>query len=222
MHERTKRPRGLANELVTALDAGQLEVHYQPIVRLGDTRPTAVEALVRWAHPTRGLLPPAEFVPIAEALGLMERLGAWVLHRACIDMAAFAPDLDLCVNVSDTQIVGLGLVATVLDTLVETGFRADRLVLEVCERTVVPDLVLVLDHLKAGFNVGKIIRSANVFGIREVHLVGIPPFDPGPTKGALRHTRTRRFATFSEFTDAEKCSPKSLPSERSNVVCPGK
>jgi tRNA G18 (ribose-2'-O)-methylase SpoU len=59
-------------------------------------------------------------------------------------------------------------------------------------------LVLVLDHLKAGFNVGKIIRTANVFGVREVHLIGIPPFDPGPTKGALRHTRTRSFATFAE------------------------
>src|SRR3954468_11946281 len=59
-------------------------------------------------------------------------------------------------------------------------------------------IVLVLDRLKAGFNVGKIIRSANALGAREVHLVGIPPFDPGPTKGALRHTRTVSFASFAE------------------------
>jgi tRNA G18 (ribose-2'-O)-methylase SpoU len=59
-------------------------------------------------------------------------------------------------------------------------------------------LVLVLDHLKAGFNVGKIIRTANAFGAREVHLIGIGVFDPGPTKGALRHTLTRPFKTFAD------------------------
>jgi len=143
MRERTNTARTLANELPRALAAGELQVHYQPIVRLGDSRPTAVEAFVRWAHPTKGLLPPAEFVPIAERAGLMEQLGAWVLQRACHDMAVHAPNLDLCVNISDAQIVGSGLVATVLDALVESGFRADHLVLELCERTVVPDLVLL-------------------------------------------------------------------------------
>lgn len=63
-------------------------------------------------------------------------------------------------------------------------------------------LVLILDHLKAGYNVGKILRSANAFGCREVHLVGIPMFDPNPAKGALKHTRTRSFATFAQSYDA--------------------
>jgi len=63
-------------------------------------------------------------------------------------------------------------------------------------------LVLVLDHLKPGFNVGKILRSANAFGCREVHLVGVRAFDPTPSKGSLRHTRTRSFDTFAEsFTE---------------------
>ena len=143
MRERTNTARRLASELPQALEAGELEVHYQPIVRLGDSRPTGVEALVRWAHPTMGLLAPAEFVPIAERAGLMEQLGSWVLRQACQDMAAHAPELDLCVNISDTQILGPGLLANVLDALVDSGLRADRLVLEVCERTVVPDLVLL-------------------------------------------------------------------------------
>src|SRR3954462_8377052 len=143
MHERTKRSRGLAGELSRALDADEFEVHYQPIVRLGDTRPTAVEALVRWMHPKRGLLMPVEFVPIAEAIGLMEPLGAWVLRQACADLAAHAPDLDLFVHVSGAQMLGPGLVAPVRETRVDTGCTADRLVLEVCERTVVPDLVLL-------------------------------------------------------------------------------
>ena len=143
MPERTNTAGMLATELPRALEEGELEVHYQPIVRLGDSRPTAVEALVRWAHPAKGLLPPAEFVPIAERAGLMEQMGAWVLQRACHDMAVHAPNMDLCVNISDAQILGPGLVATVFDALVDSGFQADRLVLELCERTVVPDLVLL-------------------------------------------------------------------------------
>ena len=134
---------GLAVDIARALDAGEFQVHYQPIVRLDDGRPTGVEALVRWAHPTRGMLNPLEFVPFAEATGLMTELGNWVLRRACADMVEFAPDLNLCVNLSATQLLGPGLVAAVLDALVETGFRANRLVLEVCERTVVPDLTLL-------------------------------------------------------------------------------
>ena len=131
---------GLAVDIARALDAGEFEIHYQPIVQLGDCRPSAVEALVRWAHPARGLLAPLEFVPFAEATGLMTELGHWILRRACADMVEFAPGLNLNVNVSATQLLGPGLISTVLDTLVETGLRADRLVLEVCERTVVPDL----------------------------------------------------------------------------------
>src|SRR5438094_8498033 len=101
MHERTKRPRGLANELVTALDAGQLEVHYQPIVRLGDTRPTAVEALVRWAHPTRGLLPPAEFLPLAEQTRLIRPLTRWVVERALQDWRRWRDEgLEVAVGVN--------------------------------------------------------------------------------------------------------------------------
>src|SRR3954447_23166522 len=115
---------GLAVDLARAIDGHEFEVHYQPIVRLQDGTLTAVEALVRWAHPARGLLPPAEFVPFAEATGLLPDIGAWVLRRACADMVAHAPELDLCVNVSAAQLVVPGLVAAVLDALVETGFRA--------------------------------------------------------------------------------------------------
>src|SRR3954462_3426786 len=140
---------GLAVDMTRALDAGEFQVHYQPIVRLSDGRPTAVEALVRWAHPTKGLLSPLDFVPFAEATGLMNELGSWVLRRACADMMELAPDLDLCVNVSDTQLVGPGLVTAVLDALVDTGFRADQLVLEVCERTVVPDMIPLARALTA-------------------------------------------------------------------------
>src|SRR3954469_22080531 len=124
---------GLAVDIARAIDATEFEVHYQPVVQLSNSCPIAVEALVRWAHPTRGLLVPAQFVPFAEATGLMTELGSWVLYQACTDMATYAPELDLCVNVSDTQLVGPGLVAAVLDALVETGFRADRLILEICE-----------------------------------------------------------------------------------------
>jgi EAL domain-containing protein (putative c-di-GMP-specific phosphodiesterase class I) len=150
MENRTKAGGlGLAVDMTRALDAGEFQVHYQPIVRLTDCRPTAVEALVRWAHPRRGMLAPLEFVPFAEATGLITELGGWVLRQACSDMVALASDLDLCVNISDTQLLGPGLVKAVLDALVTTGFPADRLIIEVCERTVVPDLVPLARSLTA-------------------------------------------------------------------------
>src|SRR3954468_20102614 len=90
---------GLAVDIARAIDANEFEVHYQPVVQLNSSCPIAVEALVRWAHPTRGLLGPAQFVPFAEATGLMTELGSWVLRQACADMSDHGIDLDLCVNV---------------------------------------------------------------------------------------------------------------------------
>ena len=139
-----------------ALDAGEFEVHYQPIVRLADRRPAAVEALIRWRHPTRGLLAPSIFLPFAETTGLMTEIGTWVLQRACADMMESDARFDLCVNVSDTQLIGSGLVEAVLSALTETGFPAQRLVLEVCERTVVPDLL----------RLGRALTALRTLGVR--------------------------------------------------------
>jgi diguanylate cyclase (GGDEF)-like protein len=134
----------LAAEFPGALEGGQLVVHYQPIVRLADGRPHAVEALVRWAHPRRGLLLPGQFIPSAEETGLVVPLGRHVLATACAEAATWTeltpkPPL-LSVNLAARQARDPRLVADVLAILDQTDLPPDRLQLEVTETTVLsPD-----------------------------------------------------------------------------------
>ena len=83
MRFNAERRHGLTIELRQALAAGEFELHYQPVLSLGDDRISGLEALVRWRHPERGLLAPDEFIPVAEETGLIAELGAWVLREAC-------------------------------------------------------------------------------------------------------------------------------------------
>ncbi|MGY1670629.1 putative bifunctional diguanylate cyclase/phosphodiesterase [Geodermatophilus sp. SYSU D00710] len=126
----------LAAELRTALAEDQLEVRYQPIVATADGRCTAVEALVRWRHPTRGLLPPAAFLAVAEARGLIVPVGAQVLARACADVADWhdgGSPVAVHVNASAAQLSAPGLVGDVTRDLAAHGLAPDRLVVEVTE-----------------------------------------------------------------------------------------
>ena len=110
-----------------ALDQNELRVHYQPIFSLRDLRPVGVEALVRWQHPTRGLLPPSEFIDVAEDSGLIVPLGAWVLAESCRQIREWNLDLPedrqlgLSVNLSARQLSEPGLVETVRSTLQQQG-----------------------------------------------------------------------------------------------------
>ena len=127
-------------ELAAAADAGQLVVHYQPILSVLDGRCTAVEALVRWQHPSRGLLPPNEFVGTAERTGAIIGIGAAVLRQACIDATHWPDDhgvpLRMHVNVSAAQLTDPAFVDTVRGCLTEFAFAPQQLVLEVTETMV--------------------------------------------------------------------------------------
>jgi len=126
----------LREHLRGALERGELSVHYQPIVGLGDGRPTAVEALLRWTHPELGSVSPARFIPVAEESGMIVGLGAWVLERACRDLAALkapAPDVRVSVNVSAVQLREPGFPAQVAAILERTGAAAGDVVLELTE-----------------------------------------------------------------------------------------
>src|SRR6202030_2080093 len=103
MDARVKARRKLEVDLRQALADEAHEVHYQPCVSLGDNRITSCEALVRWRHPERGMISPAEFIPIAEETGLINQLGEWVLATACAAATTWPDDIRLAVNVSPVQ-----------------------------------------------------------------------------------------------------------------------
>jgi diguanylate cyclase (GGDEF)-like protein len=156
MAEAARRRAGLAQDLADAAVAGQLEVHYQPIVRLADGRTTGFEALVRWNHPERGLIPPFEFIPLAEETGAITGIGRWVLGAALRQGAAWSAQtgapLRMAVNVSPRQFQDGDVVRDVVTALEDTGFPAAQLTLEVTEGVLVRDadsVVAQLERLRA-------------------------------------------------------------------------
>ena len=149
MRERAARRADIESDLRQALVDDQLFVVYQPVVGLGPDGATdhaaGVEALVRWQHPTRGVVPPFEFIPVAEESGLIGAVGDFVLRRACADFAAWqgalgerAPRL-LAVNLSRAQLTEPGWADVVRDVLRENGMRPDQLQLEVTESLAAQD-----------------------------------------------------------------------------------
>jgi diguanylate cyclase (GGDEF)-like protein len=124
----------LENDLRAAIECDELAIAYQPIVNNSGEVVVGVEALCRWTHPTRGEIPPSEFIPIAENSGLIIELGEWVLRHACIDAKAWR-DVTVSVNVSPLQFRRADFVDVVERILADTGFDPIRLELEVTEST---------------------------------------------------------------------------------------
>ena len=126
-------------QLERAIENEELVLHYQPIVDLDLGRNAGFEALVRWQHPTRGLLGPGEFIPLAEETGLIVPLGRWVLREACKQATVWAGAPYLSVNVAGPQLEQEGFVEEVASALHDSGFVSSRLVLEVTESCLVGD-----------------------------------------------------------------------------------
>jgi diguanylate cyclase (GGDEF)-like protein len=140
MHQGTLERLDVEQALKVAISGGELVLHYQPIEHLETGRIIGAEALVRWQHPTRGLLGPMEFVPIAESSGLIVRLGEWVLRTACEQASRWPNDIEIAVNLSPRQLES-DLPQMVRDVLACSGLRSERLTLEVTEATVMADSV---------------------------------------------------------------------------------
>jgi diguanylate cyclase (GGDEF)-like protein len=152
MHVAVVERMELEGALAKALREAELVLHYQPVLDLASRRLTGVEALVRWQHPTRGLLLPSEFVPVAEDSRLMAPLGRWVLETACEQTRAWRerhPELELmlCANLSSAQFNDSALVEQVRDALAGTGLRADRLVLELTETALMREPEMVAEYM---------------------------------------------------------------------------
>ncbi len=129
----------MEDDLRLALKSDQLHVAYQPVVSTDTARIVGFEALVRWDHPTRGAVSPAEFIPVAEECGMIEAIGEWVLRSATRDAAAWGPDLRLAVNVSPIQFANPALPALIASALAASGVAAGRLELEITESVFLTD-----------------------------------------------------------------------------------
>jgi diguanylate cyclase (GGDEF)-like protein/PAS domain S-box-containing protein len=133
MHQRAMAALRLENELRRALERGELRVHYQPIVELASGRAVGVEALVRWEHRERGLVPPGEFISLAEETGLVVPLGRWVLDEACRAMSVLPEGLTMSVNLSGRQLLQPEFGEQLASVLARCGLPPSRLRLELTE-----------------------------------------------------------------------------------------
>ena len=130
----------LENEIRRGVGCGEFELYYQPKAQVADGTIVGAEALVRWRHPERGLLPPLDFIPLAEESGLIASLGNWVIERACAQNKAWhdagLPDLRVAVNISAAQFRDKALLDTIRNALRDTGLPAECLELEISESIV--------------------------------------------------------------------------------------
>jgi diguanylate cyclase (GGDEF)-like protein len=151
MEEAAQERRALELDLREALTSEQFLLYFQPLIDLRNGRVTTCEALLRWDHPRRGMVPPSVFIPIAEETGLIVPLGEWALQRACIEAAKWPKSVKVAVNLSPVQFRDRGLALQVVSALAKSGLPAQRLELEVTERLLLEDsdrTLTVMEQLK--------------------------------------------------------------------------
>jgi diguanylate cyclase (GGDEF)-like protein len=165
-------------ELRDAIERGEFELHYQPVVDAKTRTLCGVEALVRWRHPAKGMIAPDQFVPLAESTGLIGPLGEWILQRACTDAASWPAHVKLAINISAIQFKKGNLFQVLLRTLVETGFAPDRLELEITETSLLENQEAHLTTIRQIKNLG-ISMALDDFGTgySSVNYLANFPFD---------------------------------------------
>ncbi|MGH2828084.1 MAG: putative bifunctional diguanylate cyclase/phosphodiesterase [Actinomycetota bacterium] len=194
----------LKNELLSAIADDEFRLHYQPIMDLTTGSRVAVEALVRWEHPLRGMVGPGDFIPLAEETGAIVAIGSWVLDTACAQVAAWrrrpdSSELRLCVNVSPIQLGDPSLVADVSRALSRAGLPAQALVLEITESEDLPSdealaatvgelarlgVVIALDDFGSGYSSLGYLSKLPI-GILKIDRSFVDGIDEGPEEAAV-------------------------------------
>jgi EAL domain-containing protein (putative c-di-GMP-specific phosphodiesterase class I) len=139
--------RAMETDLRKAHLAGEFELLYQPVINLATDEISGLEALIRWRHPDKGLIPPSDFITLAEEMGLIEPISEWVLRQACTRAAQWPADLKIAVNLSPAQFRRPGLVEMVVNALTTSGLPADRLELEITESSLLQNSEATLGML---------------------------------------------------------------------------
>ena len=147
MDRRIKLRRVMELDLRHALSNNEFRLFYQPIASLQSGEVTSLEALIRWQHPVRGLIPPGDFIPLAEELGLIVPIGEWVINRACADAATWAEHIKVAVNLSPIQLTSKGLLDAVMRALARSGLPASRLEFEITETVLMQNTATTLATL---------------------------------------------------------------------------
>ena len=152
MRQKLEDRSSLENDLGDALENGQLSIVYQPIITGSNRSVMGYEALMRWTHPERGVVPPSVFIPIAEEALLIDRLGAWMLRSACSEAVRWPEHIKLTVNISTLQLSNSAFLSTVTHALATSGLAPERLILELTESLIIEmdeDLEALLNSLKS-------------------------------------------------------------------------
>ena len=147
MDARLQARRALEIDLRAALVQGGFELYFQPLFDFKRNKIGSFEALVRWNHPVRGMVSPAEFIPLAEEIGVIIKLGEWVLRQACLEAAKWPDGIKIAVNVSPAQFKNEGLAEVVMEALRDSGLNPSRLELEITESVILSDARSTLDVL---------------------------------------------------------------------------
>jgi diguanylate cyclase (GGDEF)-like protein len=176
--EVARTQRTAENELREAIERQDFELYYQPVVDAKARTLCGVEALVRWRHPTKGMIAPDKFIPLAETTGLIGPLGEWILRRACADAAAWPSHIKLAVNISAIQFKKGNLFEVILRTLMETGLAPERLELEITETSLLENQEAHLTVIRQIKNLG-ISMALDDFGTgySSVNYLANFPFD---------------------------------------------
>ena len=142
----------MEQDLRKALPAGEFELHYQPVVNLASKEISGFEALIRWNHPSKGMISPADFIPLAEEIGFIVPMGEWVIRQACATAAQWPDDLHVAVNISAIQFRNPGLMQVIVSALAASGLAATRLEIEITESVLLHNkeaTLAVLHQLRA-------------------------------------------------------------------------
>jgi diguanylate cyclase (GGDEF)-like protein/PAS domain S-box-containing protein len=166
------------NELRKAIEREEFELHYQPVMDVRTRQLCGVEALIRWRHPSRGLVAPDHFIPLAESTGLIVPLGEWILQRACKDAASWPANIKVAINISAVQFQKSNLFDVVLCTLVEAGLPPERLELEITETSLLENQEAHLTTIRQLKNLGLSIALDDFgTGFSSINYLTIFPFD---------------------------------------------